>query len=178
MLFSNDDPVAVHTVAMAGFRILRDLPGLPVDDAGEDQGQARARVHLVVDLAGADAPPLPVVDGPRQGVKLLHLEQAPPHLRPQLRLRHVLQHEFGLQRPAELLDEIGGNLVKWGSPSVDESSLAARATLRSQALPGTRESQVNQLGPILCGARCDGARPLPFVRGSEPSDDIRERVKR
>ena len=52
------------------------LPGLPVDDAGEDQGQARARVHLVVDLAGADAPPLPVVDGPRQGVELLDLEQA------------------------------------------------------------------------------------------------------
>lgn len=25
MLFRNDDPVAVHTVAMAGFRILRDL---------------------------------------------------------------------------------------------------------------------------------------------------------
>ena len=71
-----------------------------------NQGQARARVHLVVDLAGADAPPLPVVHGPRQSVELLHLEQAPPHLRPQLRLRHVLQHEFGLQRPAEL--PVGG----------------------------------------------------------------------
>ena len=35
------------------------------------------------------APSLPVVDGPRQGVELLDLEQAPPHLRPQLRLGHV-----------------------------------------------------------------------------------------
>ena len=32
-----------------------DFPGLPVDDAGEDQRQARTRVHLVVDLTGADA---------------------------------------------------------------------------------------------------------------------------
>ena len=51
-------------------------------------------------------PPLPVVDGPRQGVELLDLEQAPPHLRPQLRLGHVLQHELGLQRSAELA--VGG----------------------------------------------------------------------
>ena len=48
-----------------------------------------------VDLAGADAPPLPVVDGPRQGVELLDLEQAPPHLRPQLRLGHVLHAHSG-----------------------------------------------------------------------------------
>ena len=34
-----------------------DLPSLPVDDAGEDQGQTRAGVHLVVDLASADAAP-------------------------------------------------------------------------------------------------------------------------
>ena len=64
--------------------------------------QARTRV----DLAGADGPALLVVDGPRQGVELLDLEQAPPHLRPQLRLGHVLQHELGLQRPAEL--PVGG----------------------------------------------------------------------
>ena len=76
----------------------QNLPGLP---AGEDQGQARARVHLVVDLAGADASPLPAVDGPRPGVELLDLEQAPPHLRPRFRLGHVLQHEFRLERAAE-----------------------------------------------------------------------------
>ena len=34
----------------------------PVDDAGEDQGQTRARIHRVVDLASADAAPLPVID--------------------------------------------------------------------------------------------------------------------
>ena len=39
-------------------------------------------------------------------MELLDLEQAPPHLRPQLRLGHVLQHEFGLQRPAEF--PVGG----------------------------------------------------------------------
>ena len=45
----------------------RDLPGLPVHDAGEDPRQARARVHLVVDLAGGDAPPLPVDRRPAPG---------------------------------------------------------------------------------------------------------------
>ena len=97
---------------------------LPVDDAGEDQGQARARVHLVVDLAGADAPPLPVVDGPRQGVELLDLEQAPPHLRPQLRLGHVLQHEFGLQRPAQL--PVGGVEAVRGLEAVEPLQGARR----------------------------------------------------
>ena len=75
-------------------------------DAGEDQGQARAGVHLVVDLSGADAASLPVVDGPRQGVELLDLEEAPPHLGSQFRLGHVQQHERGLQRAAEL--PVGG----------------------------------------------------------------------
>ena len=39
-------------------------------------------------------------------MKLLDLEQSPPHLGPQLRLGHVLQHELGLQRAAEL--PVGG----------------------------------------------------------------------
>ena len=51
---------------------------------------------------------------PRQGVELLDLEQAPPHLRPQLRLGHVLQHEFGLQRPAELaVRRYSGSRISW-----------------------------------------------------------------
>ena len=74
--------------------------------AGEDQRQTGARVHPVVDLAGADAPALTVIDGAGQGVELLDLEQTPPHLGPQLRLGHVLQHEFGLQRATEL--PVGG----------------------------------------------------------------------
>ena len=43
--------------------------------------------------------------GPRAGARR-DLEQAPPHLRPQLRLGHVLQHEFGRQRASEL--PVGG----------------------------------------------------------------------
>ena len=35
-------------------------------------------------------------------MELLDLEQPSSHLGPQLRLGHVLQHEFGLQRAAEL----------------------------------------------------------------------------
>ena len=39
------------------------FPGPAVDDAREGQGQARARVHLIVDLARGDAPALAVVHG-------------------------------------------------------------------------------------------------------------------
>ena len=39
-------------------------------------------------------------------MELLDLEQPPPHLGAQLRLGHLLQHEFGLQRAAELA--VGG----------------------------------------------------------------------
>ena len=69
-----------------------DLPGLSVDDAGEDQRQARTRVHLVVDLTSADAAPVAVVHGARQGVELFDLQEPRAHLGAQLRLGHVLQY--------------------------------------------------------------------------------------
>ena len=77
-----------------------------MDDAGEDQGQAGAGIHLVVDLAGPDAPALTVIHGTGQGVELFDLEQAPAHPGTQLRLGHVLQEELSLQDTSELT--VGG----------------------------------------------------------------------
>ena len=51
-----------------------DLSGLPVDDAGEDQRQAAARVHLLPQLAGIDPATPTVKDVPRHRMELLHLE--------------------------------------------------------------------------------------------------------
>lgn len=84
----------------------RDFPGLPVDDAGQDQGQTGTGVDLVVDLTGSDTAPVAVVDGARQGVELLDFQEASAYLGAQLRLGHVLQHELGLEDAAEFT--IGG----------------------------------------------------------------------
>ena len=49
-------------------------------------------------------------------MELLDLEQAPPHLRPQLRLGHVLQHEFDLSATPFFLRGSGyaeGTLFPW-----------------------------------------------------------------
>jgi hypothetical protein len=51
-----------------------DLSGLPVDDAGQDQGQAAARVHLFPQLAGVDPAASAIEDIPRQRVELFDLE--------------------------------------------------------------------------------------------------------
>ena len=53
-----------------------DLPGLPIDDARQDQVQVAAGVHLLPQLAGIN--PAPPPDVPGQGVELLDFEQAAP----------------------------------------------------------------------------------------------------
>jgi hypothetical protein len=44
-----------------------DFPALPANDAGQDQVQAAAGVHLLPQLAGVDPAALPVKDVPGQG---------------------------------------------------------------------------------------------------------------
>ena len=39
-----------------------EFPGLPVDDAGQDERQAGAGLHLVIDIAGIDAASLAIID--------------------------------------------------------------------------------------------------------------------
>jgi len=51
-----------------------DFPALPVNDAGQDQVQAAACVHLLPQLAGVNPAPPPVKDISGQGVELLDLE--------------------------------------------------------------------------------------------------------
>jgi hypothetical protein len=63
---------------------------LPVDDAGQDQVQATAGVHLLPQLAGVNPAPPPVKDIPGQGVELLDFEQAAPDAAAQLRLLDLL----------------------------------------------------------------------------------------
>lgn len=46
-----------------------DFSGLPLDDAGQDQRQAAARVHLLPQLAGID-PAAPAVMHPKENVAL------------------------------------------------------------------------------------------------------------
>ena len=53
----------------------RDLLGLPIDDAGENQGQTGTGFHLIMDFACADTASLSVVDGARQGMELFDLQQ-------------------------------------------------------------------------------------------------------
>ena len=80
----------------------RDLLGLPVDHARQDQRQAATRVHLLVQLAGVDPPSPPVIHVPGQRVQLLDLQQAPPDARPQLRLGQIAEQELGLEDPAQV----------------------------------------------------------------------------
>ena len=47
-----------------------NLFGLPVDDAGHDQREAAAAVHLVLQLAGVDPAPLAIEDVAGQSVQL------------------------------------------------------------------------------------------------------------
>src|SRR4029077_10504519 len=79
-----------------------DFPPLPVDDAGQDQVQAAAGVHLLPQLAGVDPAAPPVKDVPGQGVELLDLEQAAPDAAAQLRLREVLEDELSLEDAPEI----------------------------------------------------------------------------
>ncbi len=74
-----------------------------VDPAAELDEETRRRRGEALERAALE---FVGVTEPPSRTELLDLEQTPPHLRPQLRLGHVLQHEFGLQRPAELA--VGG----------------------------------------------------------------------
>ena len=80
----------------------RDFPRLPVHDAGEDQRQAAAGVHLLPQLARVDSAPAGVEHISRQGVKLLHFEQPAPDPPAQLRFRQILKNKFSLEDAAEL----------------------------------------------------------------------------
>jgi hypothetical protein len=53
-----------------------DFPPLSVDDAGQDQVQVTADVHLLPRLAGVNPAPPPVEDIPGQGVELLDFAPA------------------------------------------------------------------------------------------------------
>ena len=64
------------------------------------------------------------------------LEQAPPHLRPQLRLGHVLQHELGLQRPAGLRRDPRASARRDGRRQRDVVRLA-QAVRAGQHIPRT-----------------------------------------
>ena len=55
-----------------------EFPGLPVDDAGEDERQTGAGLHLVTDIAGIDAVSVTMMDRAGQGMELLDLQQATP----------------------------------------------------------------------------------------------------
>ena len=89
-------------------------------------------------------PPLPVIDGAGQGVELLDLEQPSSHLGPQLRLGHVLQHEFGLQRAAELA--VG---IVAAPPQGDLASVGfEKAGIANQT---GRETSGSETGMVLSG---------------------------
>ncbi len=47
-----------------------EFPGLPGDNAGQDERQTGAGLHLVVDIAGIDAASLAIIDGAGQGLTL------------------------------------------------------------------------------------------------------------
>ena len=51
----------------------RHLLGLPVDDAGDDQGETATAIHLFPELAGVDATAVSVEHVAREGVHLLDL---------------------------------------------------------------------------------------------------------
>jgi len=52
----------------------RDFPRLPIDDAGEDQRQTTASVHLFPQLTGIDSTAPAVEHVSSQGVKLFDFE--------------------------------------------------------------------------------------------------------
>ena len=79
-----------------------DFPPLPVNDAGQDQVQAAACVHLLPQLAGVNPAAPSVEDVPGQGMKLLDLEQAAPDPTTQFRLREELENELGLGDASEI----------------------------------------------------------------------------
>ena len=63
----------------------RDLLGLPIDDAGENQGQTGTGFHLIMDFASADTASLSVIDGACEGMELFDLQQTSADPGPQLR---------------------------------------------------------------------------------------------
>ncbi len=52
-----------------------DLPRLPVDEAGQDEGQTAGGTDLLLEIAGPDSPPLAVEDVSGQLMELLAIEQ-------------------------------------------------------------------------------------------------------
>ena len=80
----------------------RHVPGLPIDDARHDQGEAATAIHLLPEIAGVDTTPVPVEHVARKRVHLLDLQEAASDARPERRLGHVLEDELGLEDPTEI----------------------------------------------------------------------------
>ena len=53
----------------------RHVPGLPIDDARHDQGEAATAIHLLPEIAGVDTTPVPVEHVARKRVHLLDLQE-------------------------------------------------------------------------------------------------------
>ena len=80
----------------------RHVPGLPIDDARHDKGEAATAIHLLPEIAGVDTTPVPVEHVARKRVHLLDLQEAASDARPERRLGHVLEDELGLEDPTEI----------------------------------------------------------------------------
>ena len=101
------DVLQERDIHMISFRVAaaqncRDLLGLPVDDAGEDESQAAARVHLFVEFASIDPSPSAVVDISGHGVQLLDFQDPAADSTAQLRLGHVFEYELGFEDATQI----------------------------------------------------------------------------
>ena len=101
-------------------------------------------IHTVIDSAG-------------QGVELFDLEQPSSHLGPQLRLGHVLQHEFGLQRATELA--VGGVEAVRGLETVEPLQGGGGGGVTG----GERRVELAEAVPLL-GDEAEVHRPPAVVR--------------
>jgi hypothetical protein len=146
------------------------LAGLPVDDAGDDERQAAAAVHLVPELARVNLPQAAVEDVSRQGVQLLDLQQAAADSPSKVRLGHVLQGELGLEDSAELASSLVKSVLRGvlgNAPDVESVAARANETRENPVVP----PGLNLVVPLVLDALDARTEPAPEHReGAVPEE--------
>lgn len=75
-----------------------NILGLPVDDAGDDEGQAATCVFLIEPVPAAELPPVSISDIPCQVMNLLSLEQSAPGPPSHISIGHEIEDVFGADK--------------------------------------------------------------------------------